>query len=338
MQNMTKENLFLDEYDKRIIRLLDMNARTPASIVSKKIKLPKETVTFRIKRLIKNKTITGFYTIINASKIGFQYYRIFISFGKITDNIEKEICSFILKQNTCTNLRIIEGNYDICFMTMHKNPEELKKLLTEFNQLFGKYIVSRSINIVIKTHRFNKIRSDDIEDKKETFNQAKPENQILSQKERKIIEELSLNARRPITEIARNIGLDPKVVKYHMTKLENSGIIVGYFCSLNTNQLKYQLIQMDISIINSGKIHEMIEFFKSTNNCLFVYEILGKYDLGVEFYIDDDRKLRKIISDFKKKFIEDYISYEISKIYKERVISWSPFDSQTVNTHTTTNS
>src|SRR3990167_8777568 len=109
----------MDNYDKKIMFELDINARASASSIAKKIRLPKETVNFRIKRLLKNKYIKYFYTIINASRFGYQYYRIFFKFNKITHEIEERIIRYLRNEKSCANLRIIEGTYDICFVSMH---------------------------------------------------------------------------------------------------------------------------------------------------------------------------------------------------------------------------
>lgn len=70
----------LDAYDKKILFELDINARMSASKIAKKIKIPKETVNYRIKRLEKEGWINRLYTIFNASLFGYSYYRIFLKF------------------------------------------------------------------------------------------------------------------------------------------------------------------------------------------------------------------------------------------------------------------
>jgi DNA-binding Lrp family transcriptional regulator len=74
----TKYEQEMDIYDKKIICELDINARASSSDIAKSIRLPKETVNFRIKRLINKGYINYFYTIINASRLGYQYYKIFL--------------------------------------------------------------------------------------------------------------------------------------------------------------------------------------------------------------------------------------------------------------------
>lgn len=80
----------LDIFDKKILFELDINSRISASKIAKKIKLPKETVNYRLKRLEKNRWINRLYTLFNASLFGYSYYQIFLKFNKMTSSIEKK--------------------------------------------------------------------------------------------------------------------------------------------------------------------------------------------------------------------------------------------------------
>ena len=50
----------LDLLDRKIIFELDLDARQAASTIAKKLKVAKETINFRIKRLLKNEIIKDF--------------------------------------------------------------------------------------------------------------------------------------------------------------------------------------------------------------------------------------------------------------------------------------
>ncbi|MFH1409085.1 MAG: hypothetical protein ABIH34_04210 [Nanoarchaeota archaeon] len=70
---------------------------------------------------------------------------------------------------------------------------------------------------------------------------------------------------------------------------------------------------------------ETIEFFNTTNKCLFAMELLGKYDVLVEIHVNDSEELRKIIDNFRNTFVYIYNDYDILTITKEYIMVWSPF-------------
>jgi len=189
---MTEE---LDVYDKKILFELDVNSRVSVSKIAKKLKLPKETVNYRIKRLEKNGWINHLYTIFNASLFGYSYYRIYLKFYKLTVSTEMEIIDYITSDPTCANLRVIEGQYDMVFLTIQKNPSELKGFIQCFLNTFGMYVEEKNILILIKTHKLNQKFLFEGNTIKKTFNHVELKNYSLDKIDLGIMKSISTNAR-----------------------------------------------------------------------------------------------------------------------------------------------
>ena len=68
----------IDLLDRKIIYHLDLDARQSVSAIAKKLKVPKQTISFRINRLTKNNIIKGYYALINTSLIGMFFTKIFL--------------------------------------------------------------------------------------------------------------------------------------------------------------------------------------------------------------------------------------------------------------------
>ena len=325
MKNYKKDKK-LDIHDKKILYGLDINSRASAAAIARKIRLSKETVNFRIKRLLKRGNIKYFYSFINASHLGYQYYKIFFKFNKITAETERKIIDYLRNEKSCANLRVMEGAYDICFVAMHRFPSGLKEFLSGFYNNFGSYLMQKSMHTIIASHKLNQKILFPGKTVKSILYHGKTSNYSLDKIDLQIIKKLSTQARIRLIDLARVIKEDPRVISYHIKKLEKGGIIVGYFTALSLAKLNREFIQLDISLRNTKSVKSIIEFFDKTNSCIFAYELLGRYDLSLELYAKNDKELRKIMAQFKEKFLEDYIFYDISHIYREFVINWSPFD------------
>ena len=315
----------LDAYDKKILYYIDLNARGSASQIAKKIKLPKETVNYRIKRLQKNDWIKRFYTIFNASLFGYSYYKIYLKFHRLTAGMEKQIIEYIRSSPSCANLRITEGQYDMVFLTIHKNISELRKFMQHFFNLFGMYVLEKNIHTMTKTHKLNQKFLYNGKTIKKTFNQIDIRDYSLDTVDVGIIELLSTNARIKLIDIAQHLRLDSRIIKYRVKKMEQTGIIVEYTTALNLTSLNREFIQIDIVLKDPSYIPSIIDFFDSTNTCIFVYELLGKYDVSTEIYVENDEMLRNILEKFKELFLDSYVYYDLSHVYREYVINWSPF-------------
>jgi len=320
----------LDLYDKKILYELDINSRISASKIAKKIKLPKETVNYRIKRLQNSGIIKYFYTIINTSRLGYLYYKVFLKFEKMSTNMERDIIKFICQNKNCINLRIMEGIYDVAFLTTHRNPSDLRTLLYNLIDSFGTNISDKSIHSITTTHKPNQKILLGGKTVNRFFYHENPKVLNIDELDRKIIQLLARNARVSLVEIARCVKKNSKVVRYRINKLENLGVIVGYSYAFNLDLLKRNLVQVDITLKDSKAIPSIIEFFDRTRTCVFAYELLGKYDLSLELYVQDNKDLREILRKFRDFYNDAYTSFDVANIFKEYVISWSPFESQNV--------
>jgi DNA-binding Lrp family transcriptional regulator len=315
----------LDAYDKKILFELDINARMSASKIAKKLKIPKETVNYRIKRLEKDGWINRLYTIFNASLFGYSYYRVFLKFNKLTASTETEIIDYITSDPTCANLRVLDGQYDLVFLTIQKNPGELKAFLQCFFNNYGKYVQEKNVLMMMKTYKLNQKFLFEGRTIKKTFNHVETKDFSLDKIDLGIMKAISTNARIKLSEIANNLKLDSRLIEYHIKRMERTGIIVAYVTDLNLVKLNRELIKVDIALKDPALIPRIVDFFDKTNTCVFAHELLGKYDLSFEIYVENDEMLRGILEKFKEQFLENYVYYDVSHVYKEYVINWSPF-------------
>ena len=315
----------LDAYDKKILYELDIDSRISASKIAKKIKIPKETVNYRVKRLEKQGWINHLYTIFNASLFGYSYYRVFLKFYKLTASTETEIIDYITNDPTCANLRIMEGKFDLVFLTIQKNPAELKGFLQCFFNLYGMHVEEKSVQLMMKTHKLNQKFLHPGKTIKKTCNHMETKEHSLDKIDLGIMKSISTDARTKLSDIAHTLQVDSRLIEYHIRKMERLGIIVAYTTDLNLLQLQRERIQIDIALNDPVVIPRIISFFDTTNTCLFVHEMLGKYDLSVEIYVENDEMLRDILGKFKEQFLEKYAYYDVSHVYEEYIINWSPF-------------
>jgi DNA-binding Lrp family transcriptional regulator len=315
----------LDLLDKKIMYELDLNARAPVTSIGKKIRASKETVNFRIKRLLNQGYIKGFYTVFNTAKLGYYYYKTFLKFHRTTPEIEKEIVEYIRLNKNCAYLGSSEGPYDVIFLIMVQNARQFKEFLIKFKEKFGDHILEKEIHTVLTTHRLNEKFLFAGKTSKHSFYQDEISKYPVDEIDMKIMQILSTEARISLMELGKRIKVDSKVIKYRIRKLEKEGIIIAYTSAPNFDKLGLQFIQINFSLKDLKTIPAIINFFDMTNKCLFALELLGKYDLTVEIHVENDRVLRDIMENFKKQFVDQYNNYDIFNVYKEYLMIWSPF-------------
>ena len=259
----------LDLLDKKIMYELDLNARISASQLAKKLNKSKETVNFRINRLIKNKFIKSFYTVFNTSKLRRYYIKLYIKFKNITLEKEKELFEYVSKQKYVAYLASVEGYYDCIILVMVKNTLDMIKFHDEFMKLYGGYIQEKELVTFLTTHRFNSRFLYDGEKKKDSYYPIELGSYELDEIDKKILNIISKNSRIPLIDIAKELNIDHKVVKYRLKKLEKDNIILAYVTAPNFDKLNLNFFQIKISLKDSTARKQIIQFFNDTKKCLF---------------------------------------------------------------------
>jgi Lrp/AsnC family transcriptional regulator for asnA, asnC and gidA len=315
----------LDLLDRKILYELDLNARASASQLAKKLRRSKETVNFRLKHLLEEGYLKGFYTVFNTSKLGWFYYKIYFKFKDITPQKEKELFEYIAKQPKIAYLASMEGHYDGVCLIMSRSSQDLVDFLYPFMNPYGNFVQEKQLVTLLTTHRLNQKFLHSGGETKDWHYPIEMGGYGLDDVDKEIMQILSTNARMPLVEIAKKAGVDVKVVKYRMKKLEKDGIIIAYVTSPNFGKLGLQFAQINISLKELNAIKSIISYFDSTNRCLFALEMVGAYDLAVELHVEGNEQLNRIIDGFREKFVGKYADYDVSTITKEYVVVWAPF-------------
>ncbi len=110
-----------------------------------------------------------------------------------------------------------------------------------------------------------------------------------------ILECLQLNSRQSNTEIARKVGISSPAVAERIRKMEDAGVIEGYFTKLSYFETGHQLKAIIILRAFMGKLRPFLEkvvSFKEVINC---YRITGNENIVMEVVLKNQKHLEQFI-------------------------------------------
>lgn len=122
-----------------------------------------------------------------------------------------------------------------------------------------------------------------------------------------ILKQLQLNARISMTELSKIVGLTPPAVTERIKKLEDMGVIKGYYTQLSYLKTGYQLKAIITLKVFMGRLKPFLDKvteFKEVINC---YRITGSENIIMEVVLKDQRHLEL--------FIDQLISYGETKTH-----------------------
>lgn len=318
----------LDLKDRKLLYELDFNSRQTIQQLARKIGLSKDAVKYRINKLIKEGIIKSFNAVIDTGKLGFTSFRLFLKFYNLSSNKEKEILDFLLKNENLVWLVQVQGKWDINTWFLYKSIDEMNRFWNELLERYDNYIDKKEFGIYTNITYFS--RAYLLAQKNSSFSLpivSLPREADLGEKDRRIIEILSKDARKSIVDISQEVKLTQKTVINRIKRLEKEKIILGYRTEFDLEKLGYKYYKIHISTFNmtADKIKRIKEFIQKHPNIIYEDKVLGGYDIEIEVQIENEEKLRALIDEIRKNFSEIIKDYEILHYFKEYRLRFYPF-------------
>ncbi|MDD5253580.1 MAG: Lrp/AsnC family transcriptional regulator [Candidatus Nanoarchaeia archaeon] len=318
------KELKLDKKDLDILAELDLNSRNSINQIAKKLKLSKDGVNYRIKKLIDNKIITRFFIDIDISKLGLILNKVTFQFQNITKDKGEEIFNFLKEHPKVGWVVFCSGRWDALVVIYVKNLYEYESVIKEINEKYGHFIhakefISHPRYYVCSRKWLSKNprpKISEIGGKKEV---EKVDNVDIN-----IIKLLAENARIPIIDIAAKTKISPSLVIRRIGNLEKKGIILNYRIGLNLPKLGKEFCKSFIYLQNITRRveKEIIGYCLNHPKVTAVTTSIGAWELELEMEVKNFEEFFQVMTEIKTKF-KDYIkNYEAIVITKEYGIDY----------------
>lgn len=150
----SKETVKFDEEDKKILQILNTDARIPSSEVAQKIGVSLDTVIYRIKRMIKQGIVESFRPSLNISLLGYDWYIVNLWLEPSGDKRRKALISFLRDNDAIFFIcRLAEPNR-LQFELMAKSAKEFRQIFMEIREHFGDIIKQHEALLVFEEYKF----------------------------------------------------------------------------------------------------------------------------------------------------------------------------------------
>jgi len=125
----------LDDLDKRILKLLQLNCRVSFADLSRELEIPEATVRFRVNRLISSRVITRFTALLDPTKVGMKVSGAILL--KIDPAFLEEACRQLVSFNETQYLFQSTGEYDVVSVIVARDMDHLNDLVKKTKFIVG---------------------------------------------------------------------------------------------------------------------------------------------------------------------------------------------------------
>lgn len=319
----------LDLKNRKILYHLDLNCRQSNTEIGKKVGLSKDVVAYRIKKMEDEGVITCYWTAINTYKLGYYVFRIYINLIDVSAKIKTEIVQYFVKNEDGWAVLTFKGPVDLDVVLWVKDVYAFNQYWINTLQLYGKYFAQNTISIlthVISCKKSFLLDGDESSSERELYTtNCKGDPIPIDELDYQILDELALNARIPLLDLAKKLQCSSQTVTYRIKHLMEKEIIQAFRVNINPSKLGLQGCAVDLYLKDQTLRKQILDYIKQKPN---IYDLMvmsiGWSDLAFELYINNMNELSKLMQEIETQFPDAIRRYEYWMdmiVHKER---WLP--------------
>jgi DNA-binding Lrp family transcriptional regulator len=317
----------IDLKDRKILYQLDLNCRQSNTQIGKNVGLKKDVVSYRIKRLQEEGIIENFWTAIDTFKLGYNVFRIYINFQYVSTSIKEEIINYFVNNKNSWVVISEKSEIDLTVVIWVKNIFEFyqfwDKTLDIYENYFSKYSISIYIQAIVYKKSYllpdNQEKLD-----REMFRMSCGVLPVkIDEVDYNLLNELAVNAREPLINLADKLGCSAQSVNYKIKNLVNTGVIKGFRVNLDITKLDLHLYKVDIYLKDHKLKKPIFNYLKQKPYLEYMNLAIGWADLEPEFIVRNFDELHKILGEIDVKFsgaIKKQTVFISEKVHKLRCL------------------
>ncbi len=308
----------LDEKDKKIILALFENSRQSFSQIGKTVKLPKNVVAYRVKRMQDTGLINLFCTIVDRKRLSYLHCKLFLKFHHFNEQLKKKLLDDLEKIKNIHWVATLDGNFDFCIVFLARNLEEMNSIYSKIIYKFNNYILDKELCIGEKSYHFPyNFLYNRLDQKIDFTTEEKPVIKI-DKTDIKIINSIKQNSRVSMLELMEKLKLSPQTIRARIKRMEKDKIIYGYKIRLEYSLLGLNnfYVFLNLTNINEEKEKEIISYIAFFTSTIKIIKEMGRWDLEFECVFPSHFELHDFLRELKNKFPKNIQKIESALVYK----------------------
>ena len=318
----------IDLKDRKILYELDLDCRQSNTQIGKKVGLKKDVVSYRIKRMLDDGVIKNFWTAINTFKLGYNVFRIYIALQYGSQNVKNEIIKHFMNYKNTWAVKSHKGEINLAVIVWSKNNFEFYHFWDETLDKYADYFAKAIVSVYVQAFCYKKsfLLSDDYDRvDREMYRLTCGEEPVrIDQIDYDLLNEIAINARQSLIEIAEKLNCSSQSINYRLKNLIKSGVIQSFRVGIDYSKLDLQHFKVDIYLKEHNKRKMLWNFLKDKPYFEYLNVSVGWCDLEPEFVVKDVDELDKIFNEIDLHYpgsIKKWNFWITEESYKER---WLP--------------
>ena len=302
---MTK---LLDSKDWKILYHLCQDSRISHSRIGRLVRLSKNSVTYRIERLINKGIISGFFTITNYSLLGLNAYTILLRLNAAPER-EKDMIGYLRSHPNVTVVDRFVGEWNLLIELGCRTINEFSNFLSEFRSKFSDIIDIYETHTSLQFYKVEQLPVELVEEK-QMPKPSSPKPANIDNTDLKLLHELSKNSAAPLYELAEKLGITYETVSARIKKLRESGVVIRFTAKIKLGALGYDVYMIMLDLRNVSREGEsgLRNFINAQKNIRYAFMSAQRPTILLYIAVKTSSELNSFLVRIKEKFSSIIVS------------------------------
>ncbi len=312
----------MDKIDQKILAELDASPRMSLTKLARKTLISQQVADYRLRRLIENKKITKFGTIINLKSLGFEQYRIFFTFNSKKEYSNEKLFGYLRNKEGVYWAARIGGKYDLLIVLCVKDFEAFDVFIDVFNTEFPGLIKDYKACYVLE-HSFHKHQF--INYNKSIVSYGYNDlHASCDSLDFYILRNFKDNCRISALEIAQKRKISYKTIINRIKSMEKNKVILDYRLFLNSEEYKPFILLLSYKDYSKKEEIKLISYLNGKEITQTI-RLFGLWNLFVHLRVKGNEELQNFMINLRGNFnIID--NYETIPIFEDISINLLPIN------------
>jgi DNA-binding Lrp family transcriptional regulator len=319
----------IDRKDREILYQLDLNSRQSFAQIGKRVGLPKTVVAYRVNKLKELGIIKTFYTVIDAFKLGYISFRVYLVFQYTTQEIEDDICQYFASHKLNWWTISAEGRFDLAVIMWVKDINDFYSFWENTLRRYRDYFQEQHFSLYVQlyTYPYSYLLEDIPKTERTKREITGGGKQVkIDDLDFKILRFIAPSARMPIKDIADGVDSTVSIINYRIKKLMNSEVIQGFRTDIDFGKLGYQFFKTDIYLRDYKQRGNIINYVRANPYLIRVDRSVGISDLELEFHVKSLNQFHEIMKDINHRFHDAIKNFEYVYSSKLHNMNYMPLE------------
>ena len=336
MYNTPHEKIVkLDLKDRKILFELSSNPRAPYSVISKKVGLPRETISYRLKVLKQKKLFLGSFAMINPKIFNYRKYDVLFKLRGVSPDVKDKIIGYLKESPNIMIVTECGGKWDLMITILNKNLDEFYVSLEGIKKKIKSYIGDLSINPVLtekftrfgffkgESHNFSILGDKALLNGNLSLDRKEPSGLNLDELDIAIIRELENDASVSFSKIAHKLKVTHNTITNRFKSLVEANAIHSMFPQISNTLLglEWHMVFFRLDFPNEKEEREFLTYLFTDPYIVYYRKILGNYNYKITIWSQNTQHLNKIILGLRERFGDVIDEYESLTVFNQYGVS-----------------